>query len=72
MQDAGDGINGQDIPFRLMPALVSGLAFYLSMKIPGAETRTQMLQAMYEADWQRAADEDREKATLRLVPRQMF
>jgi hypothetical protein len=72
MQDAGNGVNGQDIPFRLMPALVSGLAFYLSMKIPGAESRTEMLQNMYEVDWQRAADEDREKAPVRFVPRQQF
>jgi hypothetical protein len=72
MQDAGDGINGQDIPFRLMPALVSGLSYYLSLKLPGAEVRTPSLKAMYDEDWERAADEDREKAAIRFVPRETF
>ena len=72
MQDAGDGINGEDIPFRLMPALVSGLSYYLSLKIPGAEERTPALKAMYDEDWQRASDEDREKAAVRFVPRETF
>jgi hypothetical protein len=72
MQDVGNGINGQDIPFRFLPCMVAGLAFMLSMKIPGAETRTQMLKADYEELWQLAADEDREKASIRFVPRQMF
>ena len=72
MQNAGNGINGQDIPFRMMPALVAGLAYYLSLKIPGAETRTQMLKQMYDAAWELASTEDREKAPIRLVPRQSF
>lgn len=72
MDDAGDGINGEDIPFRLLPALVSGLAFMLSLKLPGADQRSMGLKAMYDEDWQRAADEDREKASVRFVPRQSF
>ena len=72
MQNAGNGINGQDIPFRMMPALVAGLAYYLSLKIPGAETRTQMLKQMYDEAWELASTEDREKAPIRLVPRQSF
>ena len=72
MQNAGDGINGQDIPFRMMPALVAGLAYYLSLKVPGAESRTQMLKAMYDEAWELASTEDREKAPIRLVPRQSF
>ena len=72
MQDAGDGVNGEDIPFRLLPALVSGLAYMLSLKLPGADQRTMMLKGMYDEDWQRAADEDREKAPVRFVPRQSF
>jgi len=70
MQDGGDGINGQDVPFRFLPALVSGLAFHLSIKLPNADpTRTMGLKQMYDEDFQRASDEDREKAPLRLVPR---
>ena len=72
MQNAGNGINGQDIPFRMMPALVAGLAYYLSLKIPGAEMRTPMLKAMYDEAWELASTEDREKAPIRLVPRQSF
>jgi hypothetical protein len=72
IQDAGNGVNTQDIPFRLLPALVAGLAYYLSIKLPDALPRVPMLKAMYDESWQLAADEDREKASLRLAPRQMF
>lgn len=69
MQDAGDGLNTHDIPFRMLPALVSGLAYYLSLKLPGAQNRTEMLKAIYDEDFQRAAEEDRDRAALRIVPR---
>lgn len=72
IQDAGDGINTQDIPFRFLPCLVAGLAYHLSKKIPGALERAPLLKAEYEELWQQAADEDREKAALRIAPRQMF
>jgi hypothetical protein len=72
MQDAGNGVNTQDIPFRLLPCLVAGLAFYLSIKladVPG--DRIQMLKMHYEEQWNLAASEDRETAPLRIVPRNM-
>jgi len=73
IQDAGAGGTAtQDIPFRFLPALVAGLAYYLSIKIPEAMPRIQMLKADYEQTYQLAADEDREKAALRLAPRQQF
>jgi hypothetical protein len=72
IQDAGDGTNVQDIPFRFLPCLVAGLAYHLSLKIPGGVERTMMLKQMYDEAWQQAADEDREKAPLRIAPRQMF
>ncbi|MEI6478511.1 MAG: hypothetical protein WCO52_06005 [bacterium] len=72
MQDAGDGINGQDIPFRFLTPMISGLAYLLSLKIPGADSRTAVLKAMYDEDWQWASDEDREKAAIRFVPRESF
>jgi hypothetical protein len=72
IQDAGNGINTQDIPFRFLPCMVAGLAYYLSLKLPEAIQRTDMLKAMYEEAWMQAADEDREKASLRIAPRQMF
>jgi hypothetical protein len=72
IQDAGEGVNTQDIPFRMLPAMVAGLAYHLSLKIPGALERSVMLKGMYDEAWEQAADEDREKAPLRLAPRQMF
>ena len=72
LQDAGTGVNTQDVPFRFMPAMVAGLAYYLALKIPNAIQRLDVLKAQYDEAWQLAADEDREKAAIRFVPRQMF
>lgn len=72
IQDAGNGTTTQDIPFRLLPALVAGLSYYLSLKVPDALMRTDMLKAQYDEQWDLASSEDREKAPLRLAPRQMF
>ena len=72
MQDTGDGVNGQDVPFRMLPALVSGLSYYLAMKLPGADVRLPMLKAVYDEQWQIASEEDRDKSSLRLVPRMSF
>jgi hypothetical protein len=72
LQEAGNGVNGQDIPFRFLPCLVSGLSYMLSMKIPGAESRVEMLKMSYDEQWQLAAEEDRDKSPVRFVPRQMF
>jgi len=72
MYDVGTGVNGEDIPFRFLPAMVAGLAYMLSVKIPGAEQRTAMLKQQYQETWQLAADEDREKAAIRFVPRETF
>jgi hypothetical protein len=73
-QDAGTaGSFEQDIPFRLMPALIAGLAYQLSMKKPEvAPDRIMMLKQDYEQQFQLAADEDRDKASVRFVPRNMF
>ena len=73
MQDAGSGTNDQDIPFRLIPCLVAGLAYYLSAKRPDASPdRIAMLKADYEQQWELASTEDREKAANRYVPRMLF
>ena len=72
IQDAGNGVNTMDVPFRFLPCLVAGLAYYLAMKIPGAIERMQVLKAQYDEAWALAADEDRDKAAVRFVPRQMF
>jgi hypothetical protein len=71
--DAGSGINGPDIPFRFLPCMVAGLAYYLAQKLPGVDfNRRAELKMDYEQQFQLAADEDREKAPVRFVPRQMF
>jgi hypothetical protein len=73
IQDAGNGLTVEDIPFRFIPCMVAGLASYLAMKLPNVDpTRIQMLRADYEAAFQLAADEDREKAPIRFVPRESF
>ena len=72
IQDAGNGTATQDIPFRMLPCLVAGLAYYLAMKLPDGLQRVDMLKAQYEEQWLLASSEDREKASLRLAPRQMF
>jgi hypothetical protein len=73
IQDAGASGNvEQDIPFRLLPCMVSGLAFYLSQKIPDAMQRMQFLKSEYEEQWLMASTEDREKAPIRIVPRNTF
>jgi hypothetical protein len=74
IQDSGAGGGfEQDIPFRLLPALVAGLAYYISMKKPEVDpNRIAMLKADYEQQYQLAAEEDREKAPIRFVPRTMF
>lgn len=73
IQDAGGGTSVQDIPFRFIPCMVAGLASQLSMKLDGVDPmRIQALKMDYEQQFQMAADEDRDKAPLRFVPRNMF
>ena len=69
LQDAGTGLNTQDIPFRFLPALIAGLAYHMAMKFPEGVPRLAVLKAQYDEAWGLAADEDREKAPVRLVPR---
>jgi len=71
-QDAGSGVNVADVPFRFYPAMIAGLAYYLALKVPDGTNRLQVLKAQYDETWQLAADEDREKAAVRFVPRQQF
>lgn len=73
IQDAGNAVNGQDIPFRFLPAMVAGLSYYLSMKLPSVDPQRRMeLKADYEQQFQMASEEDRDRSSLRIVPRQMY
>jgi hypothetical protein len=72
VQDAGSGVNVMDVPFRFVPCMVAGLAYYIALKVPGGMDRLGILKQQYDEAWMTAADEDQERAALRLVPRQMF
>jgi hypothetical protein len=73
IQDAGNGVNTQDIPFRFLTAMVAGLALYIAMKKPEVSSdRIMMLKGDYDAQFDLAAQEDREKASIRFVPRANF
>ena len=73
IQDAGNGVRTEDIPFRFIPCMAAGLAYHLSMKMPGVDAgRIQMLKMDYEQQWDLASTEDREKASIRFVPRNTF
>jgi len=66
IQDAGGYSNTADVNFRFLPCLVSGLAYMLSLKF--APERTAGLKQLYEEDFQRAALEDRDTASIHLTP----
>ena len=68
IQDAGAYTNGVDIPPRFLPALVTGLAYFLAMKSPNATNRIPMLQTEYERQWTLAAEEDRDRSSFFMVP----
>jgi len=71
-QDAGGGVNIMDVPFRFIPCMAAGLAYYVAGKIPTGMERLPILKAQYDEAWELAAYEDHEKAALRLVPRQTY
>ena len=69
VQDAGAGAQTADMSFRFFPCLVAGLAYYIAMKVPEFVTRIPLLKQEYEDQFRLAAEEDREKAPVRFVPR---
>jgi hypothetical protein len=66
IQDVDTFINTFEVPFRFYPCLAAGLAYYLSLKI--APDRTQLLKTMYEEEFDRAAVEDRDRASFTIQP----
>ena len=70
IQDAGTaGTNTLDMPFRFVPAIIAGLAYYVALKAPEMDpNRVGMLKQMYDETWQTAADEDRDRSPVRFVP----
>jgi len=72
LQDAGNGVNTMDVPFRFIPCLAAGLAYYIALKVPNGFERLTVLKSQYDEAWNNAAQEDQEKAAVRFVPRQMY
>jgi len=66
IQDADTYTNTFEVPFRFYPCLAAGLAYYLSLK--RAPDRTQMLKMLYEEEFDRAAVEDRDRASFTIQP----
>jgi len=70
LDDAGVYTNTADVPFRFLPAFISGLAFMIAEKKRQDDPNLiARLEERYDKDWARAAEEDRERATLSIVPR---
>ena len=67
MQDADTFINSSDMPFRFYPCLAAGLAYYIALK--RAPNRVELLKAVYEEEFDRAATEDRDRSSFNVVPR---
>lgn len=66
MDDADTQTNTLEIPFRFYPCLAAGLAYYLAIK--RAPDRVQLLKAVYEEEFERAASEDRDRASFNVQP----
>ena len=66
IQDADTFTNTMDVPFRFYPCLAAGLAYYISMK--KAPERIQILKAVYEEEFERAASEDRDRSSFNISP----
>jgi len=66
IEDADAAVNDVDAPFRFLPCMVAGLAYYMAVK--RAPDRVQLLKAIYEEEFQRAADEDEDRVPLKLQP----
>jgi hypothetical protein len=70
IQDAGSYTNQADLPYRFLPCMVSGLAFYLSQK--HAPERIQDLKLLYEDELQRALEEDSQRTSVFISPYTYF
>ena len=69
VEDTGSpASNNADVPARFLPCMVAGLAYHVSVKKPESADRTMLLKQEYEEQWSLAADSDREKASLYIVP----
>ena len=70
IQDSGVYSNNPDAPYRFLPCMVSGLAFYLSQKV--APDRTQALKLYYEDELNRALTEDGSPTSSYVTPKAYY
>ena len=70
IQDVGDYTNATDLPYRFVPCMVSGLAFYLSQKF--SPQRSQELKLYYEDELARALSEDGSAASTYITPKNYY
>ena len=66
IEDADALVNTTELPFRFLPRAAAGMAYYIALK--KAPERVQLLKTLYEEEFQRAADEDEDKVSLKLQP----
>ena len=67
IQDVGDYTNATDVPYRFVPCMVAGLAYYLAIK--NAPQSVQMLKMLYEDELQRALAEDGSSSSTYISPK---
>ena len=67
IQDADTQVNTMEVPFRFIPCLTAGLAYYLAMK--KAPDRIQLLKTVYEEEFERAMAEDRDRSAFNVSPK---
>ena len=70
IEDAGTFTNNPDVPFRFLPCMCSGLAFYLAQK--RAPDRIQVLKQLYEDELMRALNEDGSRTSVYISPQTYF
>ena len=70
IEDVDALVNTTDAPFRFLPCMVAGLAYYTALK--KAPERVQLLKNLYEEEFQRAADEDEDRVALKLQPSMQY
>jgi len=70
IQDVGDYTNATDIPYRFVPCMASGLAYYLSQKFK--PELTQNMKLMYEDELQRALAEDGSSSSSFITPKTYY
>jgi hypothetical protein len=70
IQDAGAYSNNADVPYRFVPCMVSGLAYYLSQKFK--PELTQQMKLLYEDELQRALEEDGSSSSSFITPKNYY